>query len=35
LEYYLADPRPVVLLAAGGFEDKTVNCLWEEVEKCQ
>jgi len=30
---YLADPRPVILLAAGGFEDKTVQCLWEEVGK--
>ena len=34
-EPYLSDPRSVILLAAGGFEDKTVQCLWEEVEKCQ
>ena len=33
-EPYLADPRPVILLAAGGFGDKAVQCLWEEVEKC-
>jgi hypothetical protein len=33
-EPYLADPRPVILLAAGGFEDKTVQCLWQEIEKC-
>ena len=32
-EPYLADPRPIILLAAGGFEDKTVHCLWEETEK--
>ena len=32
-EPYLADPRPVILLAAGGFEDKAVRCLWEEVKK--
>ena len=33
-EPYLSDPRPVVLLAAGGFEARAVQCLWEEVEKC-
>jgi len=32
-EPYLADPRPVILLAAGGFEDKAVQCLWEEMRK--
>jgi len=32
-EPYLADPRPVILLAAGGFEDRAVHCLWEQVEK--
>ena len=32
-EPYLADPRPIVLLGAGGFEDKTVQCLWEEVAR--
>ncbi|MEI7901314.1 MAG: AAA family ATPase [bacterium] len=31
-EPYLADSRPVILLAAGGFEDKAVRCLWEEVK---
>jgi hypothetical protein len=30
-EPYLTDPRPVILLAAGGFEEKAVQCLWEEV----
>jgi len=30
-EPYLADPRPIILLAAGGFEDKDVRFLWEEV----
>jgi len=30
-EPYLTDPRPVILLAAGGFEDKTIQCLWEDV----
>ena len=34
-EHYLADPRPIILLAAGGFEEKAVQCLWEEVGKCQ
>ncbi len=29
-EPYLADHRPVVLLAAGGFAERTVRCLWEE-----
>jgi hypothetical protein len=32
-EPYLVDPRPVILLAAGGFEEKAVQCLWEAVEK--
>jgi hypothetical protein len=32
-EPYLVDPRPVILLAAGGFEDRAVHCLWEAVEK--
>ncbi len=32
-EPYLADPRPVILLAAGGFGDKAVRCLWEEILK--
>jgi hypothetical protein len=32
-EPYLADPRPVILLAAGGFENRDVQCLWETVDK--
>jgi len=32
-EPYLADPRPIILLAAGGFEERAVQCLWEEVER--
>jgi hypothetical protein len=32
-EPYLTDPRPLILLAAGGFEDRAVHCLWEHVEK--
>ena len=32
-EPYLPDPRPVILLVAGGFEDRAVQCLWEEVGK--
>ena len=32
-EPYLADPRPVILLGAGGFEDRAVQCLWEAVAK--
>jgi hypothetical protein len=32
-EPYLDDPRPVILLAAGGFEARAVQCLWEEVGK--
>jgi hypothetical protein len=32
-EPYLADPRPIVLLGAGGFEDRTIQCLWEELAK--
>jgi hypothetical protein len=32
-EPYLADTRPVVLLAAGGFEERAVQCLWEAVDR--
>jgi hypothetical protein len=32
-EPYLADPRPIILLGAGGFEDRTIQCLWETVAK--
>ncbi len=32
-EPYLADPRPVILLGAGGFEGRAVHCLWEAVTK--
>ncbi len=30
-EPYLADSRPVVLLAAGGFARHDVRCLWEDI----
>jgi hypothetical protein len=30
-EPYLADHRPVVLLGAGGFVERTIRCLWEEM----
>ncbi len=30
-EPYLSDPRTVILLAAGGFEARAGQCLWEEV----
>ena len=30
-EPYLTDPRPIILLAAGGFEDQTIQCLWEDA----
>jgi len=32
-EPYLSDSRPIILLAAGGFEKRAVQCLWEEVGK--
>jgi hypothetical protein len=32
-EPYLADPRPIVLLGAGGFEARAIQCLWETVVK--
>ena len=32
-EPYLADPRPIVLLGAGGFEERAIECLWEECPK--
>ncbi len=32
-EPYLTDPRPIVLLGAGGFENKTIQCLWEDFSK--
>ncbi len=32
-EPYLADPRPIVLLGAGGFEDRAIQCLWEELAR--
>jgi hypothetical protein len=31
-EPYLADHRPVVLLGAGGFVERTIRCLWEEID---
>jgi hypothetical protein len=29
-EPYLTDPRSVILLAAGGFEERAIRCLWED-----
>lgn len=29
-EPYLADPRPIILLGAGGFMERNIACLWEE-----
>jgi len=29
-EPYLTDPRPMILLGAGGFEERAIRCLWEE-----
>ena len=31
-EAYLADPRPIVLVAAGGFRERVVTSLWETVK---
>jgi hypothetical protein len=30
---FAADPRKVVLLAAGGFEDRRIVCRWQDVER--
>jgi len=30
-EPYRTDPRPIILLGAGGFADRAVQCLWEEL----
>ena len=30
-EPYRTDPRPIILLGAGGFENRTIQCLWEEL----
>ena len=30
-ESYLADTRKIVLLGAGGFEEKNIQCLWDEA----
>ena len=32
-EPYLADPRKLVLLGAGGFAEKNIRCLWEDVTR--
>ncbi|MEI6033611.1 MAG: PD-(D/E)XK nuclease domain-containing protein, partial [Verrucomicrobiae bacterium] len=32
-EPYLTDPRPVILLAAGGFAERNIRCLWEDLKK--
>jgi hypothetical protein len=31
-EPYLSDPRPIVLVAAGGFRERAVTALWETVK---
>jgi hypothetical protein len=31
-EPYLADGRPVTLLGAGGFQQKAIRCVWEDVK---
>ena len=32
-EPYLTDPRPLVLLGAGGFTERAIRCLWKEVAR--
>lgn len=32
-EAYLSDKRAVVLLGAGGFAERAIQCEWEEVKK--
>jgi hypothetical protein len=32
-EPYLTDPRPVILLGAGGFEERAIQCHWEVVDR--
>jgi len=32
-EPYLADGRPIILLAAGGFSERKIECLWEELTR--
>ena len=32
-EPYLSDPRPIVLLGAGGFLQRAIRCVWEELER--
>ena len=32
-EPFLSDPRPVVLLGAGGFEERKIECIWKDVKK--
>jgi hypothetical protein len=31
-EPYLADPRPVVLVGAGGFAERQIECAWEVLK---
>ena len=31
-EQYLSDSRKIVLLGAGGFAEKNIQCLWENVK---
>ena len=28
-EPYLTDPRPIVLIGAGGFDERQINCIWK------
>ncbi len=30
-EPFLADGRAIVLLGAGGFEEREIRCVWEEL----
>ena len=32
-EPYLADPRRIILLGAGGFKERAIRCLWEDIER--
>ena len=32
-EPFLSDPRPVVLLGAGGFDERKIKCIWGKVKK--
>jgi hypothetical protein len=30
-EPWLTDPRPIILLAAGGFDERNIKCIWKEL----